>query len=66
MIEHHHPMLAGYMSTVLGYSVVILICLWFFIHFLRVGLKSHDSVHVDTAKSAFAPNEKSAHSHGLH
>lgn len=48
--DHHHPLSPEFYTTVLGYSVVILICLWFFIHFLQVGLNSSDSVRIDPKK----------------
>ncbi|WP_332646192.1 hypothetical protein [Lysinibacillus sp. 54212] len=44
----HYPTGSVFYTTVLGFSVVILICLWFFIHYLRVGLDSHDSVRIDS------------------
>jgi len=61
-MNHHHPFVSEYLTTVLGFSVVILICLWFFIHFLRVGLQSHDSVRIDAKGHTFAPNEKALNS----
>ena len=48
----HYPNLAEYYTTVLGFSVVIIICLMFFIHYLRVGLDSHDSVRIDSKANA--------------
>lgn len=48
--DHHHPLGPEFYTTVLGFSVVILICLWFFIHYLRVGLDSSDSVRIDPKK----------------
>ncbi|MEG0259253.1 MAG: hypothetical protein RR595_00700 [Lysinibacillus sp.] len=36
-----------FLTTVLGFSVVLLIGLAFFIHYLRVGLDSSSSVIVD-------------------
>ena len=44
--------LAEYYTIVLGYSVVILICLMFFIYYLRVGLDSHDAVRIDSKAKA--------------
>lgn len=46
-MNHHHPLLADYITTVLGYSVVVLIFLAFFIYFLFVGLKTADSRRID-------------------
>ena len=48
----HYPNLAEYYTVVLGFSVVIIICLMFFIHYLRVGLHSHDSVRIDSKANA--------------
>ncbi len=48
----HYPNFPEYYTTVLGFSGVILICLMFFIHFLRVGLQSHDSVRIDSKSNA--------------
>ena len=47
---HHN--LAEYYTIVLGYSVIIIIALMFFIHYLRVGLNSHDSVRIDSKANA--------------
>ena len=44
--------LAEYYTIVLGYSVIIIIALMFFIHYLRVGLDSHDSVRIDSKANA--------------
>lgn len=46
-MNHHYPELAPYLTILLGYSLVALIAIWFFIHFLRVGLNSADSVVID-------------------
>ncbi|MEK4230781.1 hypothetical protein [Solibacillus sp. FSL H8-0538] len=62
-MNHHHPFSIEYFTTVLGYSVVLLICLWFFIHFLRVGLKSEESVHIDAKTGNFAPGELAKNHH---
>lgn len=62
-MNHQHPFGPEYYTTVLGYSVVILICLWFFIHYLRVGLQSSDSVKIDAKGNTFAPNEVASNSH---
>ncbi|MFF5996716.1 MULTISPECIES: hypothetical protein [unclassified Lysinibacillus] len=51
-MNHHHPFGPEYYTTVLGYSVVIIICLMFFIHYLRVGLDSHESVRIDSKANA--------------
>lgn len=56
-MNHHHPLSPEYFTIVLGFSVVILICLWFFIHYLRVGLHSSDSVQIDAKKGNFASGE---------
>ena len=48
----HYPNLPEYYTTVLGFSVVIIICLMFFIHYLRVGLDSHDAVRIDSKANA--------------
>lgn len=48
----HYPTGPVFYTTVLGFSVVILICLWFFIHYLRVGLNSQDSVRIDSKANA--------------
>ncbi|MEG0384527.1 hypothetical protein [Solibacillus cecembensis] len=63
MFDHHHPFLSDYYTIVLGFSVVILVCVVLFIQYLRMGLHSHDSVLVDTKAGAFAPNEKSKDGH---
>lgn len=47
----HHDV-SEYYTIVLGFSVVIIICLMFFIHYLRVGLNSHDSVRIDSKANA--------------
>ncbi|MGM9944035.1 MAG: hypothetical protein ACI33M_03780 [Lysinibacillus sp.] len=47
-----HPNLPEYYTTVLGFSAIIIICLMFFIHYLRVGLNSHDSVRIDSKANA--------------
>lgn len=47
---HHHPMLGEYLTTVLGFTGVLLISVWFFIHFLRVGLHSVDATRIDAKK----------------
>ena len=57
MFDHRYPFLSDYYTLVLGFSVVILVCLILFIQFLRMGLKSHDAVVVDSKANAFAPNE---------
>lgn len=44
--------LAEYYTIVLGFSTVIIICLMFLIHYLRVGLDSHDSVRIDSKANA--------------
>jgi len=44
--------LAEYYTIVLGFSAVIIICLMFFIHYLRVGLDSHDAVRIDSKANA--------------
>ena len=44
--------LGEYYTIVLGYSVVIIIALMFFIYYLRVGLNSHDSVRIDSKANA--------------
>ena len=62
-MNHHYPMGPEYYTTVLGYSLIIIICIWFFIHYLRVGLNSSDSVHIDSTEGAFAPNEKASGHH---
>ena len=41
-----------YYTIVLGFSVVIIIALMFFIHYLRVGLDSHDAVRIDSKANA--------------
>ena len=46
-MNHHYPELAPYLTIVLGYSIVIIIAIYFFIHFLSVGLNSADSVVID-------------------
>ena len=46
-MNHHYPDFAPYITTVLGFSLVIIIAIWFFIHYLRVGLNSPDAVVVD-------------------
>ncbi|MGN7478445.1 hypothetical protein ACTHOQ_11355 [Solibacillus silvestris] len=66
MFDHRHPFLSDYYAVVLGYSVVILVCLVLFIVYLRIGLQSHDSVVIDSKASAFAPNEKSLDGHHHH
>lgn len=43
---------AEFYTVVLGYSAVILVALGMFIHYLRVGLNSHDSVEIDSKKNA--------------
>ena len=64
-MNHHHPDLAPYLTTVLGYSLIIIIAIWFFIHFLRVGLHSADSVVVDKKPAneikAFATSSEGPH-----
>lgn len=50
-MNHHYPELAPYLTTVLGFSLVIIIAIWFFIYFLRVGLNSADSVVIDKMPS---------------
>ena len=59
MFNHHYPLLSDYYTLVFGFSIVIIVCLLMFIHYLRSGLNSHDSVVVDSKAAAFAPNEKS-------
>ena len=44
---------AEYYTIVLGFSVVIIIALMLFIHYLRVGLHSHDSVRIDSKENAY-------------
>lgn len=39
--------LASYYSIVLGLGGVLIIGLMLFIHYLRIGLNSHDSVEID-------------------
>ena len=63
MFNHHYPVLSDYYTLVFGFSIVIIVCLIMFIHYLRVGLHSHDSVVVDSKAGAFAPNEKSNGQH---
>ncbi|WP_195891721.1 hypothetical protein [Bacillus ndiopicus] len=48
--NHHHPLAPEFLTTVLGFTVVLLISVWFFIHFLRVGLQSSDSTRIDAKK----------------
>ena len=64
-MNHHYPELAPYLTTVLGYSVVIIIAIWFFIHYLRVGLNSADSVVIDKKPAneikAFETSSKGHH-----
>lgn len=64
-MNHHHPDFAPYLTTVLGYSIIIIIAIWFFIHFLRVGLQSSDSVVVDKKPAneikAFATSSEGHH-----
>lgn len=50
-MDHRHPTMAEYYTVVLGYSVVVLICIAFFIYFLFVGLKSKDARVVDAKPS---------------
>ncbi|WP_342558514.1 hypothetical protein [Metasolibacillus sp. FSL K6-0083] len=50
IFNHHHPLAAPYLTTVLGFTVVLLISVWFFIHYLRVGLNSADSTRIDSKK----------------
>lgn len=66
MFDHHHPFLSDYYTIVLGFSIVILVCLVLFIQYLRMGLQSHDSVVVDSKANAFAPNEKAIDGHHHH
>ncbi|AWE08758.1 hypothetical protein DCE79_15955 [Lysinibacillus sp. 2017] len=66
MFDHHHPFASDYYTLVFGFSIVILVCLAMFIHYLRAGLHSHDSVVIDSKAAAFAPNEKSKDGHHHH
>lgn len=62
---NHHPELAPYLTTVLGYGLLIVIAIWFFIHVLRTGLNSKESVVVDKKPAndikAFATSEGHHH-----
>lgn len=64
-MNHHYPELATYLTVVLGFSVVALIAIWFFIHYLRVGLKSSDSEVIDKKPTheikAFSTSSEGAH-----
>lgn len=64
-MNHHHPDFAPYLVTVLGFSIIIIIAIWFFIHFLRVGLQSSDSVVIDKKPEhefkAFATSSEGHH-----
>ena len=44
--------LASYYSIVLGLGGVLIIGLMLFIHYLRIGLNSHDSVEIDAKPKA--------------
>ena len=48
--NHHHPVAPEFYTTVLGFTVMILISVWFFIHYLRVGLQSSDAIRIDAKK----------------
>lgn len=63
MFNHHYPLLSDFYTVVLGFSIVILVCLVLFIQYLRMGLHSHDAVLVDSKAGAFAPNEKAKDGH---
>lgn len=64
-MNHHYPDLAPYLTTVLGYSVIVIIAIWFFIHFLRVGLNSADAVVIDKKPAneikAFSTSSEGTH-----
>jgi hypothetical protein len=65
IMNHHYPELATYLTIVLGYSLVVIIAIWFFIHFLRVGLNSADSRTIDKKPvneiKAFATSSEGHH-----
>ncbi|MEC1179696.1 hypothetical protein P9B03_14445 [Metasolibacillus meyeri] len=50
IFDHHHPMTSYFYTTVLGFTVVLILSVWFFIHYLRVGLQSSDSTRIDAKK----------------
>lgn len=64
-MNHHYPDFAPYLTTVLGFSIVLIIGVWFFIHYLRVGLQSVDSVNIDKKPKneikAFATSSEGHH-----
>lgn len=49
----HYPNLPEFYTTVLGFSVVLIISLIYFIHSLRTGLDSHESVRIDSKENAY-------------
>ena len=66
MFDHHYPFLSDYYTLVFGFTVILLVFLFMFIMYLRIGLQSHDSVIVDSKANTFAPNEKSLDGHHHH